>query len=233
MWLVLGVFSDLVGGVALCDLLWKFGDTFTAGLCELREEFRTRVAALVDVKAQPWSLHLTSPQVSVFQRKRICRTRGVNRAGDTAITLLQCKPVVTPKLRRMMPMPWKVLSQMVLVFVFFILCYAFVFCCCLCPSLFLFHNSGPVSVTVAASPWQLYGGGTFTGCSSGMSSSGSELDHGVQAVGYTSDHWIVRNSWGPSVYKMSFFLDFYLKFDHINHLLKPSQDQVGARKATS
>ena len=55
---------------------------------------------------------------------------------------------------------------------------------------------GPVSVTVAANPWMLYGGGTFTGCSS--SSSGSDLDHGVQAVGYTSDYWIVRNSWGSS-----------------------------------
>jgi len=58
---------------------------------------------------------------------------------------------------------------------------------------------GPVSVTVAANPWMLYGGGVFTGCSKGMfSSSGSELDHGVQAVGYTSDYWIVRNSWGGS-----------------------------------
>jgi len=58
---------------------------------------------------------------------------------------------------------------------------------------------GPVSVTVAAEPWMLYGGGTFTGCSSGMfASSGSDLDHGVQAVGYTSDYWIVRNSWGAS-----------------------------------
>jgi len=24
-----------------------------------------------------------------------------------------------------------------------------------------------------------------------------QLDHGVVAVGYTSEYWIVRNSWGP------------------------------------
>lgn len=53
---------------------------------------------------------------------------------------------------------------------------------------------GPQSVTVAAEPWQLYGGGVFNGCS--HSSSGSVLDHGVQAVGYTAEYWIVRNSWG-------------------------------------
>lgn len=53
---------------------------------------------------------------------------------------------------------------------------------------------GPVSVTVAASPWMLYGGGVFNGCSG--SSSGAELNHGVQAVGYTESYWIVRNSWG-------------------------------------
>ena len=47
---------------------------------------------------------------------------------------------------------------------------------------------GPQSVTVAAEPWQLYGGGVFTGCSSGLLKS-STLDHGVQAVGYTKEYW--------------------------------------------
>ncbi|CAJ1331026.1 unnamed protein product [Effrenium voratum] len=56
-------------------------------------------------------------------------------------------------------------------------------------------TKGPVSVTVAAGSWQLYGGGIFDGCSK---DSDNTLDHGVQAVGYTSDSWIVRNSWGPS-----------------------------------
>jgi len=51
----------------------------------------------------------------------------------------------------------------------------------------------PQAITVAAEPWQLYGGGIFHGCSSDNSNT---LDHGVQAVGYTKDYYIVRNSWG-------------------------------------
>jgi len=43
--------------------------------------------------------------------------------------------------------------------------------------------------------WGAYGGGIFTGCSEKNS---ADLDHGVQAVGYTKDYWKVRNSWGPS-----------------------------------
>eukprot|EP00405_Crypthecodinium_cohnii_P030340 CAMPEP_0206507710 /NCGR_PEP_ID=MMETSP0324_2-20121206/57730_1 /ASSEMBLY_ACC=CAM_ASM_000836 /TAXON_ID=2866 /ORGANISM="Crypthecodinium cohnii, Strain Seligo" /LENGTH=359 /DNA_ID=CAMNT_0053998097 /DNA_START=61 /DNA_END=1140 /DNA_ORIENTATION=- len=58
-------------------------------------------------------------------------------------------------------------------------------------------TKGPVSVTVSAEPWQLYGGGVFTGCSKGLFASNT-LDHGVQAVGYSKDYWIVRNSWGAS-----------------------------------
>lgn len=54
----------------------------------------------------------------------------------------------------------------------------------------------PQGITVAAEPWQLYGGGIFKGCSS--SPEGATLDHGVQAVGYTKDYWLVRNSWGPN-----------------------------------
>lgn len=58
-------------------------------------------------------------------------------------------------------------------------------------------TKGPQAITVAAEPWQFYGGGVFHGCSSGIfSGSGSTLDHGVQAVGYSQDYWIVRNSWG-------------------------------------
>lgn len=56
-------------------------------------------------------------------------------------------------------------------------------------------QKGPISITVAASPWQLYGGGIFKGCSRRWFGS-NVLDHGVQLVGYTQDYWIVRNSWG-------------------------------------
>lgn len=55
----------------------------------------------------------------------------------------------------------------------------------------------PQAITVAAGAWQFYGGGLFKGCSSGLFKSNT-LDHGVQAVGYTQDYWIVRNSWGAS-----------------------------------
>jgi len=57
---------------------------------------------------------------------------------------------------------------------------------------------GPMSVTVAAASWQLYGGGVFNKCSkkSIFGHGDNTLDHGVQAVGYTADAWLVRNSWG-------------------------------------
>jgi len=59
-------------------------------------------------------------------------------------------------------------------------------------------SKGPMSVTVAASSWQLYGGGVFNHCSKrGLFGGDNTLDHGVQAVGYTKDYWMVRNSWGP------------------------------------
>lgn len=56
-------------------------------------------------------------------------------------------------------------------------------------------QSGPVSIAVAANTWwQLYFGGIlkYSRCK------GTQLNHGVVAVGYTDDAWIVRNSWGAS-----------------------------------
>lgn len=52
-------------------------------------------------------------------------------------------------------------------------------------------NNGPVSVCVDAANWSSYRSGILTTC-------GSSVDHCVQAVGYTADAWIVRNSWGSS-----------------------------------
>jgi len=55
-------------------------------------------------------------------------------------------------------------------------------------------NHGPVSVGIEADQdvFQGYIGGVITyGC-------GSNVDHGVTAVGYTSDYFIVKNSWGAS-----------------------------------
>jgi len=55
-------------------------------------------------------------------------------------------------------------------------------------------TKGPLAITAAAEPWMLYGGGIFSGCTG---DEGADLDHGIQAVGYAQDYWIVRNSWGP------------------------------------
>jgi len=52
---------------------------------------------------------------------------------------------------------------------------------------------GPVSVGVAASQWSFYGGGVFDGCTG---TTGAIQNHGVSAVGYTPEYWIIRNSWG-------------------------------------
>jgi len=50
-------------------------------------------------------------------------------------------------------------------------------------------NVGPVSVCVDANSWSAYTGGILKSC-------GRSVDHCVQAVGYTADYWIIRNSWG-------------------------------------
>jgi C1A family cysteine protease len=49
-----------------------------------------------------------------------------------------------------------------------------------------------VSIAIEAdqSVFQLYKSGIFTG------SCGTNLDHAVALVGYTSDYYILRNSWG-------------------------------------
>jgi len=54
---------------------------------------------------------------------------------------------------------------------------------------------GPPSVCVAADAWQTYTGGILKSCP-------GDVDHCVQAVGYTTSgsesYWVVRNSWGAS-----------------------------------
>ena len=55
-------------------------------------------------------------------------------------------------------------------------------------------DKGPVSVSVEADKtvFQHYKSGVLTG-----PECGTRLDHAVVAVGYGSDYYIVRNSWGP------------------------------------
>merc|ERR1719461_1995953 len=54
-------------------------------------------------------------------------------------------------------------------------------------------SSGPLPIAVdAQSHWQTYTGGVVSSCT------GTSLDHGVLIVGYTSEYWIVKNSWGSS-----------------------------------
>merc|ERR1712064_208601 len=55
-------------------------------------------------------------------------------------------------------------------------------------------SQGPVSVAIEADQmsFQMYQGGTITsGC-------GTNLDHGVLAVGYSDSYFKVKNSWGAS-----------------------------------
>lgn len=50
-------------------------------------------------------------------------------------------------------------------------------------------NKGPPTVCLAATAFQTYTGGILSKCD-------TNVDHCVQAIGYTSTYWIVRNSWG-------------------------------------
>jgi len=56
-------------------------------------------------------------------------------------------------------------------------------------------SKGPVSVAIEADKrvFQMYTGGVLNSLECGH-----KLDHGVLAVGYGSDHFIVKNSWGGS-----------------------------------
>jgi len=64
-------------------------------------------------------------------------------------------------------------------------------------------NNGPVSVAIEADTdaFQLYKQGIITG-----DACGTQLDHGVLAVGYGKDHFKVKNSWGPSWGQQGFVL---------------------------
>jgi len=61
-------------------------------------------------------------------------------------------------------------------------------------------TQGPLAVAGAASSWQLYGSGVFSGCSYDRNIA---INHAIQMVGYGSDpslgdYWLVRNSWGKT-----------------------------------
>jgi C1A family cysteine protease len=49
----------------------------------------------------------------------------------------------------------------------------------------------PVSVAVDATNWKNYVSGIFSDCA-------TQLNHAVLAVGYASDHYVVKNSWTTS-----------------------------------
>merc|ERR1719453_2933831 len=61
-------------------------------------------------------------------------------------------------------------------------------------------QSGPVSVAIEADQFafQLYAGGILTDTGGFLGSCGTNLDHGVLAVGYGDGYFKVKNSWGSN-----------------------------------
>ena len=55
------------------------------------------------------------------------------------------------------------------------------------------EHGAVITSVAAAGPFQNYGGGIFSGCTS------SSTDHAVTVVGYGSengeDYWLIKNSW--------------------------------------
>lgn len=88
-------------------------------------------------------------------------------------------------------------------------------------------QKGPISITIAASSWQLYGGGIFKGCSRRWFGN-NVLDHGVQLVGYTKDYWIVRNSWG-AMWGESGYIRISREFDNQTFTDKSPSDGVACK----
>jgi C1A family cysteine protease len=52
--------------------------------------------------------------------------------------------------------------------------------------------NGPVAIAVSAVGWENYNSGTYKCPPS------SPINHAVLLVGYTSDYWIIKNSWGTN-----------------------------------
>ena len=57
---------------------------------------------------------------------------------------------------------------------------------------YILHNYGPVSAGIDSTQMDNYIGGIYpaTMCS-------TDIDHAVTIVGYTTNAWIIKNSWGP------------------------------------